>query len=157
MKPTTKMFFISMLFSAVTPSVLLSSEEREERDGKRSNFINESKKFQLVDKNREGEFKIEDIEYTVPGEIACVDTHSESEEEELFKRFGKDEFEKFLNRRLVYFTFHSDEANCKKLLEVNADPNWKDKNDISVLDIAFKLHNVDPEKADEVFQLLTNN
>ena len=97
MKTTIKIFFISILFCAAAPSMLLSSE-REERDRKRS-----------------------------------------------------------MNRELACYAFKTDEKSCKKLLKANADPNWKNEDDTTALDIAYaKFILNENEETVTLFLLLAN-
>ncbi len=153
MKTTTKIFFISMLFSAAVPSVLFSAEREEG-----VTFINENKEFELTNRNREGrgegKFTTELITYQgIPEEFGIIITRSDSGEES-FKRLGKCEFIEELNCRLALAALHSDEENCRKLLDANANPNGKNEDDTTALEIAYKKSVFDPNLSGEMLAVL---
>ena len=63
--------------------------------------------------------------------------------------------EELMNHKLVNYALKIDKENCKKLLEANADPDWRNEDGMTPLDMAWAKATLNPnKKTRKVFQLL---
>jgi len=142
-----------MLFSAAAPSMLFSSE-KEEGDRKKLKFINKYKELELIDKDGEPKLDIElELLEVVPEKSGCNITTESGEK--IFIHLSQPALKECMNRKLAHYALQTDEENCKKLLETNADPNWENENGDTPLDIASSKYLLDEnQETCKVWQLL---
>jgi len=170
MKTSTKILFISMLFSAVIPSLLLSSEKEKNREGLGET---DTPEFTigpgLTITTKSGiKFKF----YTESGPQETVSTKflspfTTEAGEKKSTYFLQPLLQNFKACQLAYYVIQGDKENFIKTLDENTDPNhkletsadsssfWKELNGVTPLEIAYlKYINNPNQTTSKILQLL---